>query len=176
VWANATTRLWRCVHAKRFLIGFRNENVAGQVQATKARTLIGLVGERAEGYATRYRQGRAALVALKGVEAYPNLRELKAEDMGLDGDWGDSDAAARKKLAMIGAGRGAREPRNAPGTSKRVMSWIWTAGGALEDAEAHLHDCECVSRPLTLILTEHLQRYVSNGRARVPGRFGGRKR
>jgi hypothetical protein len=139
---NSLVALRARLHAKRFLIGFRNENVTGQVQATKARTLIGQVGERAEAYAKRYRKGRDALVALKGAAAYPNLRELKAEDMTLDGDWGDSDAAARKKLAMLGSGRGAREPRNVPGTSKRVMSWIWTATGALDDAEVHLHDCE----------------------------------
>ncbi|KAJ7834491.1 hypothetical protein B0H13DRAFT_2426871 [Mycena leptocephala] len=102
---NSLVALRARLHAKRFLIGFRNENVAGQVQATKARTLIGQVGERAE----------------SGIHSL-------------------ADAAARKKLSMIGAGRGAREPRNAPGTSRRVMSWIWTARGALDDAEAHLHD------------------------------------
>jgi hypothetical protein len=82
------------------------------------------------------------MVALKGAVVYPNLRELKAEDMTLDGDWGDSDAAAQKKLAMLGSGQGTREPRNMPRMSKRVMSWIWTATGALDDAEVHLHDCE----------------------------------
>lgn len=45
---NSLVSLRARLHAKRFLIGFRNENVAGQVQATKARTLIGQVGERAE--------------------------------------------------------------------------------------------------------------------------------
>ncbi|KAJ7832602.1 hypothetical protein B0H13DRAFT_1914961 [Mycena leptocephala] len=124
---NSLVSLRARLHAKRFLIGFRNENVAGQVQATKARTLIGQVGERAESYAERYRKGHRALVFLKGTEAYPYLRELKADNIQLDGDWGDSDAQARKKQAMIGVGRGAREPRNAPGTSKWVMSWIWTA-------------------------------------------------
>ncbi|KAJ7314160.1 hypothetical protein DFH08DRAFT_972914 [Mycena albidolilacea] len=137
---NSLASLRSRLHAKRWLIGFRNENVTGQVHATKARTLIGQVGERAESYAQRYRKGRAALVELKGEGEYPHLRELKPEHIVLDGDHGDSDAAARKKLAMIGAGRGVRVPRNAPGASRRVMSWIWTAPGALEKEEERLHD------------------------------------
>ncbi|KAJ7876671.1 hypothetical protein B0H14DRAFT_2501281 [Mycena olivaceomarginata] len=137
---NSLASLRSRLHAKRWLIGFRNENVSGQVQATKARTLIGQVGERAESYARRYRRGRTAVVQLKGEDTFPHLRELKPEHVVLDGDNGESDVAARKKLAMIGAGRGARVPRNAPGTSKRVMSWIWTAPGALEKEEERLHD------------------------------------
>ncbi|KAJ6447425.1 hypothetical protein C8R47DRAFT_1181554 [Mycena vitilis] len=137
---NSLVALRGRLHAKRFLIGFRNENVIGQVQSTKARTLIALVGERVENHANRYRKGYSALVALKGAESYPNLRVLKVEDLTLDGDWFESDGAARKKLALIGAGRGARMPRTAPGASRRVMSWIWTAAGALGDGEAHLHD------------------------------------
>jgi hypothetical protein len=143
---NSLASLRSRLHAKRWLIGFRNENVSGQVQATKARTLIGQVGERAESYARRYRRGRTAVVQLKGEDAFPHLRELKPEHVVLDGDNGESDVAARKKLAMIGAGRGARVPRNAPGTSKRVMSWIWTAPGALEKEEERLHDCKFTLR------------------------------
>jgi hypothetical protein len=139
---NSLASLRSRLHAKRWLIGFRNENVTGQVHATKARTLISQVGERAESYAQRYRKGRAVLVELKGEDEYPHLRELKPEHIVLDGDHGDSDAAARKKLAMIGAGRGVRVPRNAPGASRRVMSWIWTAPGALEKEEERLHDCK----------------------------------
>jgi hypothetical protein len=60
----------------------------------------------------------------------------------LDGDAGESDAAAQRRLVMIGAGRGACVPRNAPGTSRRVMSWIWTVPGVFDDEEVHLHDCE----------------------------------
>ncbi|KAJ6544608.1 hypothetical protein DFH09DRAFT_928307 [Mycena vulgaris] len=137
---NSLASLRARLHAKRWLIGFRDDNITGQVNATKARSLIGQVGERAESYARRYRKGRAALVALQGDGVDPDLRELKDEDVRLDGDDGDSDAASRKKLAMMGSGRGARAPRNAPGTSKRVMSWIWTAKGALGDKEQRLHD------------------------------------
>ncbi|KAJ6465540.1 hypothetical protein C8R47DRAFT_1235772 [Mycena vitilis] len=137
---NCLVSLRSRLHGKRFLIGFRNEHVTGQVDSTKAATLIGQVGERVEGYAKRYRTGHGALLALKSQEEYPHLQELKADDVRLDGDNGESDAASRKKLAMIGMGRGARAPRNAPGASKRTMSWIWTAPGALEKEEHRLHD------------------------------------
>ncbi|KAJ7856844.1 hypothetical protein B0H14DRAFT_3448242 [Mycena olivaceomarginata] len=112
----------KALHAKRWLIAYRNANITGQHQATKAAQLIERVGECVEQLADRYRQGRRALVLL-GVEQ---------ED--------DSDLASRKKLAMIGTGRASR---NMPGTSRRVMSWIWTSPGAFDgdDAEEHhLHE------------------------------------
>ncbi|KAJ7431124.1 hypothetical protein FB451DRAFT_1321146 [Mycena latifolia] len=133
---NSLASLRSRLHAKRWLISFRNENVTSQIQSTKARTLIGLVGERIQSYVKRYRRGRAALVALQGGAIDPALRELTDDDIRLDGDNGESDLAARKKLVMVSAGRGAR----APGTSKRVMSWIWTARGALEDEDGRLHE------------------------------------
>jgi hypothetical protein len=139
---NSLISLRSRLHAKQFLIGFHNENITGQIQATKVHTLIGQVGERVEGYAKRYRTGHAALRALKGEATHPHLRELKPEDVRLDGDNEESDVAARKKLSMIGSGKGARAPQNAPGTSKRIMSWIWTAPGALDQEEERLHDCE----------------------------------
>ncbi|KAJ7837463.1 hypothetical protein B0H13DRAFT_1912461 [Mycena leptocephala] len=111
---NALVKLRARLHVKRHYITFRNEHVAGQIQSTKARTLIGQIGER--------------------VDAC-----LRPEDVRLDGDAGESDAAARKKLAMMGKGR-SRVPRDAPGSSKRVMSWIWTAHGALGDEEERLHE------------------------------------
>jgi hypothetical protein len=140
--SNSLAKLRARLHAKRHIIGFRNDNIGGQVQATKARSLIGEVGERVHAFAQRYRTGRTALVALTGDGAYPAFRELKDEDVRLDGDSGETDANARKKLAMIGSGRGERTPRNAPGTSRRIMSWIWTAPGALDDEEQQIHECE----------------------------------
>ncbi|KAJ7721100.1 hypothetical protein B0H14DRAFT_2642530 [Mycena olivaceomarginata] len=100
----------RCarLHAKHHLIHFRNSNVMGQIQSTKARMLIDQVGEQVELYANCHRQGHKALEALKGSEAYPHLRPLRTDNVQLDGNAGESDAAARKKLAMISAGRGAR--------------------------------------------------------------------
>lgn len=147
---NSLATLRSRLHAKRHIIYFRNSNVAGQVQATKAGSLIGRVGERVEAIANRYRRGRAALVSLQGPGYAPQFRTLRAEDIQLDGDAGESDAAARKKLAMIGLGKGARAPRNAPGTTKRVMSWIWTVPGALDDLEEQLHECEFLLYPRRL--------------------------
>ncbi|KAJ7234341.1 hypothetical protein C8J57DRAFT_1531743 [Mycena rebaudengoi] len=137
---NALVTLRTRLHAKRHFISYRNANVTGQNQSTKAATLIAQIGERVDAAAAKYRKGREALVTLRGGEEYvPEFRALLADDVRLDGDWGETDGAARKKLAMIGVGRGARAPRNAPGTSKRVMSWIWTAPGVFDDAEKHLH-------------------------------------
>ncbi|KAJ7805460.1 hypothetical protein B0H14DRAFT_3485136 [Mycena olivaceomarginata] len=142
---NSLVGLRSRLHAKRFLIDHRNANVTGQVASTKARTLIGQVGERVDAQAKR------------------------RFDFGWDGE--DTDAAARKKLAMIGAGRGARTPRNVAGTSKRVMSWIWTAPGAFDDEEQHLHDsirvewCRARARKVrwseeVMLLREEMRRVV----------------
>ncbi|KAJ7822085.1 hypothetical protein B0H14DRAFT_3471004 [Mycena olivaceomarginata] len=142
-WHSATTAWSGCGCACRpsvFLIDDRNETATGQVVSTKARTLIAQLGERVEALAKRYRKGRAALDTLKGAEAHPHLRVLAREDVRLDGDVGESDAATQRRLAMIGAGHGARAPRNALGTSRQVMSWIWTAPGAFDNKEVHLHD------------------------------------
>ncbi|KAJ7144883.1 hypothetical protein C8R43DRAFT_891041 [Mycena crocata] len=130
------------LHAKRHLISFRNENVTGQNNTTKAATLIGQVGDRVMLSAAKYRKARNALIALKGANHAPHFRELADDDLRLDGDNGESDTAAKKKLAMISAGRGARAPRNAPGQSKRLMSWIWTTQASSGDEEQDLHDCE----------------------------------
>ncbi|KAJ7791595.1 hypothetical protein B0H14DRAFT_3500285 [Mycena olivaceomarginata] len=107
------------LHAKRHLISFRDRVTAS---------------------AQKYRKGREALVALKGAQFAPHFRELKDDDIRLDGDYGESDAAARKKLSMISSGHGARAPRNAPGTSKRIMSWIWTVKEGSGDDWKDLHD------------------------------------
>ncbi|KAJ7429980.1 hypothetical protein B0H11DRAFT_1765938 [Mycena galericulata] len=127
------------LHAKRHLISFRNKNITGQVKATKSRTLIGSVGDKATAAANKYRQGRAALLKLKGPDYARHFQELKDSDLTLDGEEVSSDTVARKKLSMLNAGKGARAPRHISGSSKRVLSWIWTAGGALEDDEEGLH-------------------------------------
>ncbi|KAJ7446867.1 hypothetical protein B0H11DRAFT_1660545, partial [Mycena galericulata] len=106
---------------------------------TKSRTLIGSIGDKATAAANKYRQGRAALLNLKGPSYAPRFRELKDADLTLDGEEATSDTAARKKLSMLSAGKGARTPRHIAGSSKRVLSWIWTAEGALEDDEEGLH-------------------------------------
>jgi hypothetical protein len=142
---NALVKLRARLHDKRHFIAFRNDHIAGQVQATKARTLIGQIGERVNACALKYRHARAALILLSGEAVPAAFRELRPEDVRLDSEEDENDLATRKKLAMISAGRGARPSQNAPGMSRRIMSWIWTAPGALDDEEERLHDCECIS-------------------------------
>ncbi|KAJ7235750.1 hypothetical protein C8J57DRAFT_1088624, partial [Mycena rebaudengoi] len=164
------------LHAKRWLIAYRNANVTGQHQTTKAAKLIAQLGEHVEQLAARYTTGRNALIRLGVEKDYPHLLELKKTDLQLDGDIDDSDLLARKKLAMIsaGSGQGVRAPRNMPGTSRRLMSWIWTAAGAFanEDAEdSHLHDsirvewCRALARKdrwdeEVLLLREEMRRVL----------------
>ncbi|KAJ7772559.1 hypothetical protein DFH07DRAFT_953027 [Mycena maculata] len=131
---NALVTLHARLHTKRHLITFQNANVAGQIQLTKAQTLIEQVGEQVEACAVKYRRAWLALIGLGGAAGAEKFQELRAEDIQLDGDAGESDATARKKLAMIGA---ARAPRNAPGMLKKTMSWIWTAPGMLDDEELY---------------------------------------
>jgi hypothetical protein len=142
----------RCrLHAKRFLILFRDRNVTGQVRATKSRTLIQQVGERVTASAQKYTQARNALIQLLGADSCPQFKELKAEDLTLDGQVEDNDAAAAKKLKMIAAGKGKRTPRHVKGSSKRVMSWIWTAQGSDSSDEVQLHECEWHVRRMIVI-------------------------
>ncbi|KAJ6584537.1 hypothetical protein B0H19DRAFT_1058944 [Mycena capillaripes] len=82
----------------RHLITFRNEHITGQIKSTKARTLIGQVGDQVNMSAEKYRK---ALVTLKGLDYAPHFHELKDNDIRLEGDNGESDAAVKKKLAMI---------------------------------------------------------------------------
>jgi hypothetical protein len=104
--------------------------------------LVGQITDRINATATKYRDARRALVSLKGSDYAPHLMPLKDGDLTLDGDVVDDESAAKKKLSMIAAGKGARTPRHMAGTSKKVMSWIWAARGALDAEEEDLHECE----------------------------------
>ncbi|KAJ7715521.1 hypothetical protein B0H16DRAFT_1477307 [Mycena metata] len=121
-----------------------NSHITGQNQATKANTLQAQVSEHVEDCAQKYRKGYSTLVKLQGDAINPQFRKLNDSDILLNGDDGESDRAARKKLAMIGSGRGARAPRMAPGTSKKVMSWVWTVQGGAAKGEEALHASVCV--------------------------------
>ncbi|KAJ6523687.1 hypothetical protein DFH09DRAFT_1250900 [Mycena vulgaris] len=142
--SDALTTIRQRLHAKRHLIGYRDKNVTGQVRATKARTLISQIGERATASAEKYRRARKALSALKGAAHAPHFKELTAADMTLDGEVGDTgDIAARKKLALAGVGKKGRLPRHMAGSTRKVLSWIWTAGGvepSEDDEEMALHE------------------------------------
>ncbi|KAJ7479916.1 hypothetical protein FB451DRAFT_1171999 [Mycena latifolia] len=89
------------LHAKRHLITFRNENVMGQISSTKACTLIGQVGDRVNLSAAKYRRGRVGLIALKGAAHAPHFKELKDDDIRLDGDNGESDTAAMRGMGLV---------------------------------------------------------------------------
>ncbi|KAJ7840769.1 hypothetical protein B0H13DRAFT_2366052 [Mycena leptocephala] len=128
------------LHAKHFLILFRDRNITGQVRATKSRTLIQQVGERVTASAQKYTQARNTLIQLLGANSCPQFKELKAEGLTLDGQVEDNDAAAAKKLKMIAVGKGKRTPRHVKGSSKRVMLWIWTAQGSDSSDEVQLHE------------------------------------
>ncbi|KAJ7896572.1 hypothetical protein B0H13DRAFT_1885077 [Mycena leptocephala] len=134
--ANIRTRL----HAKRFLIAYRNSQVTGQGCATKSRTLIDQVSERVMASTEKYRDARKALHNLRGTDSCPEFKELKPEHLTLDGEVEESDAQAWAKLRFIAAGKGKRTPRHVKGTSKKVMSWIWTSAGSFDSMEEELHD------------------------------------
>ncbi|KAF7327202.1 CxC2 domain-containing protein [Mycena kentingensis (nom. inval.)] len=128
------------LHGKRWLIAHRNAHVTGQLRTTKTAKLIERVGVRADRYIWRYRRGYAALLGLGALGRFPKLRELTPADVQLPEDLDGTDLDATRKLALAGAGRGARPPRNMPSASRRVMSWIWTAPGAFDADEAALHE------------------------------------
>ncbi|KAJ7650262.1 hypothetical protein FB45DRAFT_1076655 [Roridomyces roridus] len=132
--ADALQDLRARLHTQRFLITWRNANVVGQRGSTRSATLIGRVGDRIARVASKYRQARSALIALKGEDHAPQYKELRHEDMSV-GVEEESDAASRKKLAL----HGAKKSRNE--TLKKGFSWIWTVGGGpQEDDNEALHD------------------------------------
>jgi hypothetical protein len=139
---DALVKLRSRLHAKRHVLYWKSSNTSGQAGATRSQTLAGQIGDRIDATANKYRDARRALQSLKGPNYAPHLKPLKASDLTLDGDVMEDNAAARKKLSLIAAGKHSRTPRHIAGTSKTVLSWIWAACGALDDEERHLHDCK----------------------------------
>ncbi|KAJ7790270.1 hypothetical protein B0H13DRAFT_2245702 [Mycena leptocephala] len=99
---DALKLLRTCLHAKRHLLNHRETNVAGQRAATRSYMLVGRIGERVDAVATKYRRARLALIALWGLDACAEVRELKPADVQLDEER-EIDAKARKKLGSIGS-------------------------------------------------------------------------
>ncbi|KAJ7018026.1 hypothetical protein C8F04DRAFT_978149 [Mycena alexandri] len=138
---NALDTLRLRLHAKRHLISFRNSHVVGQKHATRSSTLIGMVGERIDTIAVKYRRARLALLELEGA-AYcveQGLRVLTGADIRLDEEW-ESDGKARHRLGTIGSSkhRHANEP-TVPSKNK-TFSWIWTSGEGPEKDAKGLHE------------------------------------
>ncbi|KAJ7430891.1 hypothetical protein B0H11DRAFT_2262792 [Mycena galericulata] len=127
------------LHAKSHLISFKNENVTGQIQSTRSQTLISQVGARVAAYHRKYSDARHALIVLKGAAHAPHFRKMRTSDLTLDAEEKESDAKSREKLAKIGTGKQGRAARNGA-SAKRLLSWIWTARGALDAEEEDLHE------------------------------------
>ncbi|KAJ7473868.1 hypothetical protein B0H11DRAFT_1918683 [Mycena galericulata] len=136
--SDALVQIRARLYAKGHLITFRNENLTGQVQTTRSQTLIAQVGARVAATQRKYNDARDALLTLKGRDYAPHFKKIHNSDLTLDGEERENDADARDRLAKIAAGSG-RTARNAPAKNK-VLSWIWTARGALDDSEKELHE------------------------------------
>ncbi|KAJ7022478.1 hypothetical protein C8F04DRAFT_971465 [Mycena alexandri] len=129
------------LHSKRHLISFRHGNIGGQIRMTRSHSLVDQLGIRVDALAAKYTEAREALLVLKGQGYSPHLRKLEKGDLRLEGEGGEndteadrSDRAAGRKLKEIG-GRPLREVGKST-----VLSWIWTAKGALENEEEELHE------------------------------------
>ncbi|KAJ7429171.1 hypothetical protein B0H11DRAFT_1769442 [Mycena galericulata] len=133
---DALNNLRSRLHAQRHLITWRNANAVGQRGATRSATLIGRVGDRIARVSAKYRQARAALIALKGEDAVPHFKELRPEDVNVNIEE-ESDATSRKKLGRLGS---SKRSRNEPTMAKKSFSWIWTVNGGPGEDEASLHD------------------------------------
>ncbi|KAJ7046286.1 hypothetical protein C8F04DRAFT_1173230 [Mycena alexandri] len=126
------------LHTKKHLVDWRDAGVVGQRAATRANTLFERVGERVDAEASKYREARKALIALRGAQQCIEWRELKAADIQLDEER-DVDARARRKLGNIGSKR-FRQQGPALSSKEKRLSWIWTAAGGPGEDEMGLHD------------------------------------
>ncbi|KAJ6504317.1 hypothetical protein C8R47DRAFT_1210384 [Mycena vitilis] len=139
-YGDSLVKLRSTLHAKRHVLYWKGSNLSGQHGSTRSQTLVSAIGERVDAAAEKYRDARRALHALKGPTYAPHFKPLKQADLTLDGEVTDDESAARKRLALIEAGKGARTPRHMAGASKKVLSWIWAAQGALDSEEEELHE------------------------------------
>ncbi|KAH7904935.1 hypothetical protein BJ138DRAFT_1106403 [Hygrophoropsis aurantiaca] len=126
------------LHAKAYLITFRNKNMRGQVQSTRSRTLIARIGDRANFCAQKYRHARSALIRLSGQEFDGHtFKELLPTDLTLDCEDG-ADVQSQQALARAGKDTGPRTKKKSNG--RKILSWIWTAGGGPdEEQESGVH-------------------------------------
>ncbi|KAJ7017744.1 hypothetical protein C8F04DRAFT_1214941 [Mycena alexandri] len=146
--SNALVVIRNLLHCKRYLITFRNDNLAGQKKTTRSHTIMEQLGQRVDVDACKYRDARVALTRLNGAEFRPELRDLKPGDLVLEGeearDPGEaarSDREAVKRLAKITGGTHGQPMRNDASAKKPAgVSWIWMSPGALDDSEESLHE------------------------------------
>lgn len=140
------------LHAKKHLINQRNKNVTGQYKSTRARNLIGRVGDRVTTHFKKYNHARNALWALGGEETFgQTFKELRIEHLVLDGEDMQPDAEASRQMNLAGGGAGPRNRKKqkdragneVQSESRRVLSWIWVAGDVPGEGESGaLHACK----------------------------------
>jgi hypothetical protein len=118
--------------AKMHFIHHRNSNVRGQKRATRSHALIDGITQRVNLSATRYRDARNALVALRGPGVWEDeLRVLKDEDIcspnasafnieNPDDPIGPDGRLKTKKQR--------EEIEKRLGEGRRTLSWIWFNG------------------------------------------------
>ncbi|KAJ6490424.1 hypothetical protein C8R47DRAFT_977475, partial [Mycena vitilis] len=135
---DALKKLRSHLHTKKHLLGFRDENAAGQRASTRSQTLIGRVGERVEVAAGKYRTARKALIDLRGEGAASAYRKLRKADIELHDERGP-DVKARRRLGAIGSKW--RRQGISLASKDKTLSWIWTEGGGPGEDEEQLHDC-----------------------------------
>lgn len=130
-----------CLHAKQHLILRRNKNVTGQCKSTRARTLIGRVGDRITTQQKRHTRAHDALLALGGLEEHAQkFQVLLTEHLTLDTEALAPDHEASRLMNRAGGG-GPRSKKKQTGESTKVLSWIWVGGSTPQSGG--LHDCKC---------------------------------
>lgn len=133
------------LHAKQHLIHRRNKNVTGQNRSTRARTLIGRVGDRIKTHQLKYARARTALWALGGESQFAGeFKDLLPEHLVLDAEAPQADHEAHRQMRKVGGGD-PRAPKKVDEISegKKVLSWIWVAGDIPSTGEdLGVHACK----------------------------------
>ncbi|KAF9014806.1 hypothetical protein BDZ89DRAFT_918102, partial [Hymenopellis radicata] len=131
------------LHAKSHVIKFRNNFVTGQKRGSRARTVIDTISDRVDAIAAKYRQSRAALLALVGEAGCGSYYELKPEDVSTKFSLQAIDDAAMEAeteaAVLEGEENTGAEQR---GSSRRKLSWIWTVAGGPDGDDEYLHECK----------------------------------
>ncbi|KAL1671328.1 hypothetical protein EV122DRAFT_226759 [Schizophyllum commune] len=133
------------LHAKQYYIQYRNSNLTGQKQNTRARTLLATLQERIDLDAQAYRAARQAILDLRGVNQDPDYPALHAKDLQLEGERAEADDDAARKSA---AADRQRTRHVHVSTGKSTMSWIWTANGLYANTDIDAADVEKTVRHL----------------------------
>ena len=149
------------LHTKSHLIRFKNKNFTGQKKTTRARTLLDDLGDKINATAQKY---RTAYIALARLEDDPlPFRPLVDSDIQTKFVF-DHDGQAARRLAKLTQHSSRRRIQTTllreddndqdpaqdeadgawiSGSSRRKMSWIWTAEGAPDvNDDQFLHDCK----------------------------------